>query len=303
MSSPASRSARRSGRHWRTVASRARGFPRTPSSAGVDRVRAAPEPRGARDPITRALRRLCVTPGLLAAAAERVAEALSAATLEAGQIGGETRFLPHRLAWQALICNAQTLTEPPATGDELLAVAQARSGDRQGRGLARDAHRLSARPGCPRADRPHAARCGAPRRRPGVDRDAPRPESARSAHARRGDGSARHRRLPHFRPPHVLMGIQGFPVVTSSAHHRRADRADPAMANAAALLLAGVPSPLRQPRDSPSRTAAERRGERRPPPRRFPFSPPRAKRPGEGGEVRRWPCWPSGPCGSSRAKR
>ena len=43
-----------------------------------------------------------------------------------------------------------------------------------------------------------------------------------------------------FATPFVLMGVQGFPVVTSYAYHRWADRGDPATANAAALMLAAV---------------------------------------------------------------
>jgi multiple sugar transport system permease protein len=43
-----------------------------------------------------------------------------------------------------------------------------------------------------------------------------------------------------FATPYVLMGIEGFPVVTSYAYHRWADRTDPSTANAAALLLAAA---------------------------------------------------------------
>ena len=43
-----------------------------------------------------------------------------------------------------------------------------------------------------------------------------------------------------FATPFVLMGIQGFPVVTSFAYHRWADRGDPEGANAAALMLAAA---------------------------------------------------------------
>jgi ABC-type sugar transport system permease subunit len=41
-----------------------------------------------------------------------------------------------------------------------------------------------------------------------------------------------------FATPYVLMGVQGFPVVTSYSYHLWADRGDPAAANAAALVLA-----------------------------------------------------------------
>jgi multiple sugar transport system substrate-binding protein len=56
------------------------------------------------------------------------AAALNSAALEAGVIGGELRFLPHRLAWQALICNVDEIEEPPSTWEELLALAEEHSG-------------------------------------------------------------------------------------------------------------------------------------------------------------------------------
>ncbi|HEY8493310.1 MAG TPA: extracellular solute-binding protein [Myxococcota bacterium] len=52
---------------------------------------------------------------------------LEPATVGAGDVGG-LRFLPYRVSWQALIYDARTLDAPPATWDELLAVARAHSG-------------------------------------------------------------------------------------------------------------------------------------------------------------------------------
>ncbi len=49
------------------------------------------------------------------------------AALAAGTIDG-LRFLPHRVAWQALIYDHAALGRPPATWDELLAVARAHPG-------------------------------------------------------------------------------------------------------------------------------------------------------------------------------
>lgn len=49
--------------------------------------------------------------------------ALSPPAVRAGRIDG-LRFLPHRLSWQALIYDAEVLGEPPATWDEVLAVAR-----------------------------------------------------------------------------------------------------------------------------------------------------------------------------------
>jgi ABC-type glycerol-3-phosphate transport system substrate-binding protein len=51
-------------------------------------------------------------------------EALAPQAVQAGRING-LRFLPHRLAWQALIYNHALLGEPPHTWAELLAVARA----------------------------------------------------------------------------------------------------------------------------------------------------------------------------------
>jgi ABC-type glycerol-3-phosphate transport system substrate-binding protein len=53
--------------------------------------------------------------------------ALAPAAVEAGTIDG-LRFLPHRLSWQALVYDHRVLHEPPATWDELLAVARAHPG-------------------------------------------------------------------------------------------------------------------------------------------------------------------------------
>jgi ABC-type glycerol-3-phosphate transport system substrate-binding protein len=50
--------------------------------------------------------------------------ALTPQALAAGRIDG-LRFLPHRLAWQAMIYNHAVLGRPPATWAELLAVARA----------------------------------------------------------------------------------------------------------------------------------------------------------------------------------
>jgi ABC-type glycerol-3-phosphate transport system substrate-binding protein len=51
-------------------------------------------------------------------------DALAPQALRAGRIDG-LRFLPHRLAWQALIYNHAVLGKPPETWAELLAVARA----------------------------------------------------------------------------------------------------------------------------------------------------------------------------------
>ncbi|MFQ5667502.1 MAG: extracellular solute-binding protein [Candidatus Binatia bacterium] len=51
-------------------------------------------------------------------------EALEPQAVQAGRMDG-LRFLPHRLAWQALIYNHAVLGKPPDTWDELLAVARA----------------------------------------------------------------------------------------------------------------------------------------------------------------------------------
>ncbi|MCK6555976.1 extracellular solute-binding protein [Candidatus Binatia bacterium] len=53
--------------------------------------------------------------------------AFTPASRRAGEIDG-LRFVPHRLAWQALIYNHAVLGAPPATWDELLAVARAYPG-------------------------------------------------------------------------------------------------------------------------------------------------------------------------------
>jgi ABC-type glycerol-3-phosphate transport system substrate-binding protein len=50
-------------------------------------------------------------------------DALEPHALQAGRIDG-LRFLPHRVAWQALIYNHAVLGEPPASWEELLAVAR-----------------------------------------------------------------------------------------------------------------------------------------------------------------------------------
>ena len=54
-------------------------------------------------------------------------DALEPAALRAGEFHG-LRFLPYRLSWQALLYDATVLEEPPATWEELLAVARAHSG-------------------------------------------------------------------------------------------------------------------------------------------------------------------------------
>jgi len=56
-----------------------------------------------------------------------VTAALEPATLRAGTIDG-LRFLPHRVSWQALLYDHARLGAPPATWDELLAVARAHPG-------------------------------------------------------------------------------------------------------------------------------------------------------------------------------
>lgn len=53
--------------------------------------------------------------------------AMAPAAVRAGAIDG-LRFLPHRLAWQALIYNHAVLGAPPRTWDDLLAVARAHPG-------------------------------------------------------------------------------------------------------------------------------------------------------------------------------
>jgi ABC-type glycerol-3-phosphate transport system substrate-binding protein len=52
---------------------------------------------------------------------------LQSRAVAAGRIDG-LRFLPHRLAWQALLYNQAVLGKPPATWAELLAVAREHSG-------------------------------------------------------------------------------------------------------------------------------------------------------------------------------
>src|SRR5439155_21544602 len=52
-----------------------------------------------------------------------VLPALDPAAVRAGTIDG-LRFVPHRLSWQALIYDHDALPDPPATWDELLAVAR-----------------------------------------------------------------------------------------------------------------------------------------------------------------------------------
>ena len=54
-------------------------------------------------------------------------DALEPAAVRAGDIDG-LRFLPHRVSWQALVYDHATLGEPPATWDDLLAVARAHPG-------------------------------------------------------------------------------------------------------------------------------------------------------------------------------
>jgi len=54
-------------------------------------------------------------------------DALDPAAVRAGTIDG-LRFLPHRVSWQALVYDHATLGEPPATWDDLLAVARAHPG-------------------------------------------------------------------------------------------------------------------------------------------------------------------------------
>ena len=56
-----------------------------------------------------------------------VLPALAPAALAAGTVDG-VRFLPHRVAWQALLYDHDVLGDPPATWDELLAVARAHPG-------------------------------------------------------------------------------------------------------------------------------------------------------------------------------
>ncbi len=56
-----------------------------------------------------------------------VLAALDPAAVRAGTIDG-LRFLPHRLSWQALVYDASVLGTPPATWDELRAVARAHPG-------------------------------------------------------------------------------------------------------------------------------------------------------------------------------
>jgi ABC-type glycerol-3-phosphate transport system substrate-binding protein len=62
-----------------------------------------------------------------AAALAPVVDALEPETLAAGTLDG-LRFLPFRVSWEALIYDATVLDHPPATWDELLAVARAHPG-------------------------------------------------------------------------------------------------------------------------------------------------------------------------------
>lgn len=61
------------------------------------------------------------------AAIAGVVAALEPATVRAGSIHGQ-RFLPHRVTWQAMLYDHAALGAPPATWDELLAVARAHPG-------------------------------------------------------------------------------------------------------------------------------------------------------------------------------
>lgn len=54
-------------------------------------------------------------------------DVLSPGALRAGTIDG-LRFLPHRVSWQALVYDHSVLGKPPATWDDLLAVARAHPG-------------------------------------------------------------------------------------------------------------------------------------------------------------------------------
>src|SRR5882672_3829363 len=56
-----------------------------------------------------------------------ILEVLEPAAVRAGMIDGP-RFLPHRVSWQAMIYDHATLGAPPATWDELVAVARAHPG-------------------------------------------------------------------------------------------------------------------------------------------------------------------------------
>jgi len=56
-----------------------------------------------------------------------ILEVLEPAAVRAGMIDGP-RFLPHRMSWQAMIYDHATLGAPPATWDELVAVARAHPG-------------------------------------------------------------------------------------------------------------------------------------------------------------------------------
>lgn len=62
-----------------------------------------------------------------AAALADVVASLDPATVRAGAIDG-LRFVPHRVTWQALLYDHAALGAPPATWDELLAVARAHPG-------------------------------------------------------------------------------------------------------------------------------------------------------------------------------
>lgn len=62
-----------------------------------------------------------------AAALADLTAALEPATVRAGTIDG-LRFLPHRVSWQAMLYNEAVLGRPPATWDELRAVARAHPG-------------------------------------------------------------------------------------------------------------------------------------------------------------------------------
>jgi len=64
---------------------------------------------------------------LNAAALSPESDALEPQALQAGRING-LRFLPHRVAWQALIYNHAVLQKPPANWEELLAVARSHPG-------------------------------------------------------------------------------------------------------------------------------------------------------------------------------
>jgi ABC-type glycerol-3-phosphate transport system substrate-binding protein len=69
-----------------------------------------------------------IAPNVRALAPPATLSSLNPSAAAAGVIGGERDFLPHRLAWQALIVNTEAVAEPPATWEDLLRISEEHGG-------------------------------------------------------------------------------------------------------------------------------------------------------------------------------